>query len=269
MLCSHCKKNTATGNEVLFDSIPLAKPVVPMVREISGIVNSTTNSDLIWAHEDSGNPTQLYGINYDGTVTKKIYIKNVTNRDWEDIGLLDGSVYIGDIGDNNQVQTEYSFYQFSEPSPATDTVHTVQQIRFQYPDGPHDAEAFIADPLSKNIFIITKRDNQSRVYKLTAPFASANILSYVGSLPYNGVVSATISTDGKEILVKTYSSVYYYSRNGNEPIEQVLQKAYKALPYQPEPQGEAICFAKNNSGFFTLSEKGFASWVNLNFYKRK
>jgi hypothetical protein len=36
-----------------------------------------------------------------------------------------------------------------------------------------------------------------------------------------------------------------------------------------EPQGEAVSFALDGSGFFTVSEKGFANSVNINFYNRK
>lgn len=269
LACSNCKKNGASGSEILFDSIPVAKPVTPMINEVSGIADSKINPGLLWAHEDSGNPAQLYLIKHDGSVVKKIFIKNAVNRDWEDMALLDGNIYIGEIGDNNQVQTEYSFYKLPEPSSTTDTVFNLERIGFQYPDGPHDAEGFLADPISKNFYIISKRDNPSKIYKLSYPFASNNTLTVVRSLPYTGVVSATISSDGKEILIKTYGTIYYYSRSQNETVEQALQKEPKTLVYQPEPQGEAVCFANNRSGYFTLSEKGFASLVNLNFYKRK
>jgi hypothetical protein len=88
-------------------------------------------------------------------------------------------------------------------------------------------------------------------------------------LPYTGVVSAAISPDGKEILVKTYTNIFYYSRTAGESIGTTLQKRYKNLPYKMEPQGEAVSFALDGSGFFTVSEKGFANSVNINFYNRK
>jgi hypothetical protein len=96
-----------------------------------------------------------------------------------------------------------------------------------------------------------------------------NIVTQVGTLPYTGVVSASITNDGKELLIKTYPGLFFYKRNTAETIEQTLQKSYKTLQYQIEPQGEAVTFAMNGTGYFTLSEKGFASRVNLFFYKRK
>ncbi len=78
-----------------------------------------------------------------------------------------------------------------------------------------------------------------------------------------------MSTDGKEILVKTYCGINYYQRDAGQTIMQALQTAPKTLPYKIEPQGEAICFNKDNTGFYTLSEKGPGSTVNLYFYPRK
>jgi len=266
---ANCNKGAAGNNAPLFDSIPVAHVLSPLVNEISGIADSKRNPGYLWAHEDSGNPTQLYLVKHDGTVAKRIFLKNTLNRDWEDMALLGTDLLIADIGDNNQVQTEYRFYRLAEPAATVDTVFDLQQIRFQYPDGPHDAEAFIADPLTNHIYIITKRDQQAGIYRLSFPYSTMNTLTLVGTLPYTGVVSAAISGDGKEILVKTYSTVYYYARSNAQPVEQVLRTAAKQLGYQPEPQGEAIAFANDRSGFFTLSEKAYSNAVHLNFYKRK
>jgi len=264
-----CKKNEAKETE-LFDSIPTSVAVNPIINETSGIADSKANPGLLWAHEDSGAPTQLYLVKRDGTVTKRIYIKNVTNRDWEDMVLANDEIYIGDIGDNNGVHSFCTIYKFTEPSANTDTVYNVERILFQYSDGPRDTEGFLVDPISKHIYIITKRDNPSKIYKILFPYSTGmNTATAVGSLPYSGVVSTAMSRNGKEIIVKTYQGLFYYTRNSNETIEQVLQKSYKPLPYQMEPQGEAVTFANNGSGYFTLSEKGFASSVNLYFYKRK
>jgi len=82
-------------------------------------------------------------------------------------------------------------------------------------------------------------------------------------------VGAAISPNGKEILVKTYTNLFYYSRKNNEDISETLKKEYSKIGYIMEPQGEAVAFANNNSGFFTLSEKGFSNAVSLYFYPRK
>jgi hypothetical protein len=269
---SSCQKKSADpGGVLIFDSVPIAKPLNPVVNEISGVADSRANAGYLWGQEDSGNPPQLYLVSHDGSLAKTIYIKGVTNRDWEDMALSGNDIFIAETGDNGLAFSEYVFYRFPEPLFTTDTVRNAEAIRFKYADGPHDAEAFLVDPASKDIFIITKRDSPSKIFRLAYPYSSTslNTAAEAGTLPYSGVVSAAISADGKEILIKTYPAVFYYKRSNGESIDQALRKIYTQLPYKMEPLGEALGFARDNSGFYTLSEKGFGSSVNLYFYKRR
>ena len=270
-----CKR---AGPSLPFEAIPLLYDVTPgIVDEASGIGDSHANAGLLWVQQDSGNPAALYLLKHDGSHVKSIFLKGVGNRDWEDLVVADGPVegkkylYIGEIGDNNYAYHTYSIYRLPEPKLNVDSVTDYEKINFKYPDGSHDAEAMLVDGRSKDIFIITKRDQRSRVYKLAYPqdATTVNTASFVMDLPYKGVVSATISSSQNEVLVKTYSSVYYYKKKNGETIEQLLQQSYQPLPYQVEVQGEAICFANDNNGFYTLSEKGMLPAVKLNFYKRK
>ncbi|MFM9908128.1 MAG: hypothetical protein ACKVOW_02195 [Chitinophagaceae bacterium] len=254
-----------------YDSIPVIKSVEPLLKEASGIADSKKNKGMLWVEEDSGNPPQLHLLTHEGKILKQVFIKNAINRDWEDICLADGKIYIGDIGDNAQVNDEYVIYIFDEPLSTIDTVFVFEKIRFRYVDGPRDAEAFFVDNLTKDIYIITKRDNPSKVYKLSYPYSDTllNIAEQVAALTYTGVVSATVSPNGKEIILKTYIGLQQYIRGANQTIVDALKNKYVALPYKMEPQGEAVCFAANNTGYFTLSEKGFGSVVNLYFYRKK
>jgi hypothetical protein len=254
----------------MFDSLPAAAALNPIINEASGIADSKKNTGFLWAQEDGGNPTQLYLLKHDGTVQKKIYIKGAVNRDWEDMALAGNDIYIGEIGDNNAVYPGYAFYKFGEPDLSVDTISNFETILFRYPDGSHDAEAFLVELATNTIYIITKRDNPSRIYKLTPPFSPSTVATAeaVGQLSYSGVVGAAISPDGKEVIVKTYLSLHHYKIASGEKIETALQKAPTIIPYVVEPQGEAVCFSTTNNGYFTLSEKGFAPSVRLYFYKR-
>jgi hypothetical protein len=268
-----CNKSTSPSidNTNLFDSVPVVKPVVPVIDEASGIADSKANPGNLWVEEDSGFPPDIFLLSHDGKTLKTIYIKGAVDRDWEDMCRTGDTIYVADIGDNGERYADYSFYQFAEPSASTDTVTTFNQIRFKYPDGAHDAEAFLVDPQTKDIYIITKRDMLSRIYKLSFPYSyiSVNPTTFVGTFTYNGVTSACISNDGKEIIVKTYPALYYYNRKPGQSIDEALQSQYTSLPYVIEPQGEAVTFATDNSGYFTLSEKNGFSFLNLYFYPRK
>lgn len=260
----------AEPEKPLFDSIPSVVTVTPIINEASGIADSRRNPGFLWAQEDGGNPTQLYLLSHAGTVQKEIFLDGVTNRDWEDMALVDNEIYIGEIGDNNAVYAEYAIHKFPEPVMGVDTVYNLETIRFRYADGPRDAEAFLVDPSDKSIYLISKRDNPSRVYKLTPPYsnASVNIAKQVGELQLTGVVGAALSSDRKEIIIKTYFGLGHYKVAGGEKLESALGKTPFVLPYVVEPQGEAVCFSNSGNGYFTLSEKGVASEVKLYFYKR-
>jgi len=274
---SACNKPGNATDTLPFVSAPAATALMPGIAdEVSGIADSRTTPGAIWIEEDSGNPTQVQLLNYTGSLLKKVFIKNAVNRDWEDMALATGPdnslhyLYIADIGDNNAQYSSYSIYRFAEPTASTDTVFSPDKINFQYPDGPHDAEAMLVDAATKDIYIITKRDAVSKVYKLAYPQSTTAVVqaTFVTSLSFTGAVSAAFSANGKEIIIKTYGSLYYWQRGQNETMQTTLQKSPVVLGYQPEPQGEAICFKNDGSGFFTLSERSFAPSVALYFYKR-
>lgn len=270
-------KNRSDGAIRLFEPVPSAFDLATQIIEASGIADSKANPGFLWVHEDSGNPPQLHLLSHNGKKKKTIYLKNAANRDWEDMALANGPlperkyIYLGEIGDNNAVHGEVSFYRFEEPSFTADTITEYDVIRFKYEDGPRDAEAFLVDNDSRDIFIITKREKKSRVYQLIYPYrlSEINEARFVLELSYSGVVSAAISADAKEIIIKTYSRLFYYTRMPGQTIPEALQRQYLPLDYQIEPQGEAVCFSSDSSGFYTLSEKRMSLWQKLYFYKRK
>lgn len=273
------KKSEPKEPAPAFSSTPLSKPITPgLIDEASGIAESKANSGYLWVEQDSGNPNDVALLSQTGQLLKKVNIRSAVNRDWEDMTLGNGPItgtsylYIAETGDNNKVYSQYSIIRFPEPSANIDTVTTWDELKFIYPDGSHDAEAILVDNNSKDIYIITKTDPVSRIYKLPYPqsISSVSTVTYIGSLPFSGVTSAASSVSGDELLIKTYTSLSYWKRNKNESIEDALKRVPVSLNYQVEPQGEAVCFKNDNSGFYTLSERpSIISTVNLNFYQRK
>jgi len=273
------KKNDPQESTPAFSATPLSKTITPgLIDEASGIADSKANPGYLWVEQDSGNPNDIALLSQTGQLFKKINIRSAINRDWEDMALGNGPntgtsyLYIAETGDNNKAYAQYSIYRFPEPSAAIDTVNTWDELKFTYPDGSHDAEAILVDNNSKDIYIITKTDAASRIYKFPYPQSASSVstVTFVGSLPFSGVTSAASSASGNEILVKTYTTLSYWKRNTNETIEDALKRAPTSLNYVVEPQGEAVCFRNDNSGFYTLSERpSIIPAVNLNFYQRK
>lgn len=247
------------------------------LSEASGLAASQRTPGLLYTHNDSGNPAIVYVLNKRGLMPARIALEGVKNRDWEDIAVgrdpASGRscVFVGDIGDNAAAYSSVFIYRFAEPEIADTliTVSDVDTMEFVYEDGPRDAEALFCDPRNGDIYVISKREAYPGIYLLSYPqsYSSVNTAYRVASLPYNWVTAADISPDGRSILVKTYSSVYKYKRGANMSIGAALSRKYKSLPYELEPQGEAIAWDNKGKGYFTLSERLGATPSELYYYK--
>ena len=233
--------------------------------EISGMVTSRTLPGLIYVHNDSGGEAAVYLLDSLGNNVGKIEFNNTKNRDWEDIAVGPGAdgksyIYVGEIGDNNAVHDEVVIYRTPEPDKLSAISSIIpQKITLKYPGGARDAESLMIDPISADIFIISKRDSVNTLYRLDADKFGAGEaeLEELMKLPFTSAVAADISVDGSQILVKNYFSIFYWTRTTGESIEQAMRRAPVQLPYSPEPQGEAIGFLPNGKTYYTLSEKRF------------
>ncbi|TAG75553.1 MAG: PE-PGRS family protein, partial [Runella slithyformis] len=164
-------------------------------------------------------------------------------------------------------------YRLPEPRTPNESVQNVESIRFQYPDGRFDAETVLLDPLTRDIFVVTKRLDKANVYRLAYPQNTKDIVTaeLATTLTIGGdLTGGSISTSGTEIIVRGYTTINYWKRKPEETVAEVLKRApTKALPYLFEPQGEAVCFDKDGKGYFTVSERRNVPFVNLYFYERQ
>ena len=219
----------------------------PHLSEISGLVASIQNADVLWAHEDSDRPNSLIALGKDGRNRGEWLLTGATNTDWEDIGAasVNGKalLYIGDFGDNDAVRTDLNILRIREPLMADESGGVIPEadietIDFQYPETPageggpgelgvparRDAESLIVDPHSGDIYILSKREAVGRLFRLVhqESYAGVQTLEYLGEMPaiihdnlYGFSVSSTaadISRDGLEIVVRNYERVFYFRR---------------------------------------------------------
>jgi len=258
------------------------------INEASGIVASYRNKGLLWTHNDSGDKNRIFSMDASGKGIREFYLEGANNRDWEAISMAtfpEGSfIYVGDIGDNNNGFAESVIYRVQEPeintsTPQSSTLKNVQKITYKYSDGARDAEAFLIDQSSKDIYIISKRESSKRLYRLTFPqsYTQTMTAEFVQELTFSAglgtplyIVDGNVSVDNKEIIIKNYLQIFNWRRNANESIPDALKRTPKMQPYLAEPQGEGICYAQDGSGYYTLSEEGpNKSAVKLYYYKRK
>lgn len=249
--------------------------------ENSGMVVGLENSNIIWAIND-GSANEIYGFDKYGKGIsilnfKKSILQN--NSDIEDIAITTindkNYLVLADIGDNSSNRSKCYLYLVPEPKP-NGLISEVEidnsdiiTIEFEYSDGPRDAECLLSDPITNNLYIVTKREENARLYVLEYPFSNdkTNVFQYkskfiFGTNPdinFTGVTGGDISKDGNHILIRDYNNVWYYNRKGNESLLKTLTnmpERIDAYIYSfDEPQGESICWDNINSGFFTASEE--------------
>jgi len=261
-----------------FESQQSVGVVNSKLREASGLVASIANPGYLWTHNDSGNSASIYLINEKAEIVMTCKLNNTVNRDWEDITIGPGPdqnvnyLYVADIGDNEAVYPYKILYRIKEPDFTSDKVEIekVDKLVVKLPGGARDTEAIMVDPMTNYFYISSKRENSVRLYEIKFPFISDTLhAEEVSRLPFNNIVAANISTDGREVLMKTYRDIFYWKREGTESIPALLQRNPVKLEYTPEPQGEAIAWKRDASGFYTLSESDKGDGGSLYFYKRK
>lgn len=228
------------------------------MREVSGMVASLTHPGHFWLHNDSGAEPEIILVDSVGTERARVRVAGVTNRDWEDISRHGDTLLIAEFGDNGAKHDTVYVYAVLEPRVLTDTiVPLLARYPFQYPNGPRDAETLIVDHRSGDWFVVSKREENSQVYRFAAPQRAGAVttIERTGvSLPFRLAVAGDISSDGSEILIKNYDNVFFWHRVDSETVVTALQRAPRPQPYVPERQGEAIAFTLDGLAYVTTSE---------------
>jgi hypothetical protein len=238
----------------------------PLITEASGLAASRKNRGVLWVHNDGGPPC-VYAITPEGKYLLVCNLNSASNSNWEDIAIGPGPdpnvdyLYIGDIGDNSSRRKSIKIYRVTEPpvdanQPAANvTLSSVEAIELLYPDGPRDAETLMLDPLTKDIYIISK-EGRSRVYRAAYPQSTTakTTLECVAELPWGTATGGDISPDGQMIIVRGYFAASLWRRPKDAPLWQVFDGSECSIPLIFEQQGEAICFDANGFGYFTTSE---------------
>jgi hypothetical protein len=256
-----------------------------LLEEASGICVSRSNPNVLWSHNDSGHPNRIFPIGVKGENYGHYILTGAGTRDYEDICIGPGPeagvnyIYLGDIGDNHAQYNYIVIYQFEEPiTTGLDSAQVnyinaedITRYEFTYPDGPRDAETLMIDPWSKDLYIVSKRDYRSVVYRAKYPFKKEERteLERLAQLPFNWAVAGDILADGTKIAIKDKHTVYFWERNQGESVVEALQRTPKKLPYVLEPQGESFGWSESGDQYFTLSEQSGIYPPDVYAYKRK
>ena len=247
----------------------------PRMAETSGAAVSRRNPGIIWTIDDSGNPPDLIATDTLGRFRADISLHGATNVDWEEVAIgpchLASCIYIADTGDNSESRLEVQLYRLDEPTlvPSSlvfvrSSTTTFEQLRFRYPDGPHDVEA-MAVIGNGDVLLVTKgRSHGVLVFRIPASaWGSTGITSAerIDSLPINAstgsgrlITGMAISPDGRRVVVRSYREIFPFALRADGTMRP-LGKPTSCDILGVEPQGEGIAFLDDRWLVLT-SERG-------------
>lgn len=303
---------------------------IATLPEPSGLTFSTRpeNTNYLWTIQDSGAAANFTAINKATAASSGNWsVTGAANVDWESCTSIASlqKIIAGDVGNNANAANskgagiDLILYRCNEPiitgGNGNIAAPDVEIIQCVFPAGNlpahRDVEAIFADPLTGDVYIVTKRITPVKLYKLAyaVSYAGIQTLTFVGDLTAdatfntisttvsgnNGYVTdACISPDGSEIILRSYSALYYWKRTSVESIFQALSRTYnrilteeyvgggggpentastnpKFFHPEGEPQGESVTFDRSGRNFYTCSEfvSGQADPANVSFNRRR
>ena len=147
------------------------------LNEISGL--EIINDKLLVAINDGGNDEEVFLLNLNGDIIKKVKVNDVKNKDWEDVTSDGTYIYIGDIGNNANKRKKLKIYKISIDDLLNKKEVKAKEISFSYTEQKvfppsEDSLYYDAEGMTyrdDSIWIFTKNrskdtDGNSWVYKV-------------------------------------------------------------------------------------------------------
>ncbi|MDO6595423.1 hypothetical protein Q4512_00770 [Oceanihabitans sp. 2_MG-2023] len=251
------------------------------LNEVSG-TETTTNSNLIWMVNDSGNKPRLFGLNANGKIKEELKI-DAKNHDWEDLTSdTEGNIYIGDFGNNISKRKNLAILKVSASSLKSKEKVSIERISFTYPDQKKfppkkkklyfDCEAFFYH--NNNLYLFTKSRvkgdfGKTNLYKIPAN-SGTHEAQFLGTYSncddlHCWITSADISPDGKQVVLLNQKSVLLFTDFKEDDF---LNGTIREFPFNYESQKEGICF-KDNQTVYITDEKAHGAGGNLYEFRLK
>ncbi len=249
----------------------LGDVVSSQVEEVSGLALSRRDPRLLWAVNDSGNGDSrnvITALTTEGEHIADTEVTSIKNHDWEDIAIGPGPLlgrsylYIADIGDNDTERSSIAVHRFLEPEPG-EAPWAIETLRFAYPnDKSRDAESLLVDPITGDIFIITRKrqSGETRVYTAKAPHSADQKITLKKVMDEDdnpdlahSIVGADVSADGLTVaLIRRDGVPMLYPRHPDGPAFEALM--YRGCRAHGAPGKQDAIALDRAGGFYQLGE---------------
>lgn len=229
----------------------------PVVTESSGLAVSAAHPGILYTHNDRGSDPAIYAIDQDGNTVAVLTLPEDTAGDWEDIEVTpDGMIWVGDIGDNAEDRRFVRVIAVQEPDELESQSVAAEVYRLRFPDGPHNAEGLMVDPVGEVVYVVTKRRVRGGIYGVDIADLSTQStvrLRRVAEAP-PWVTAASFADDGDHYAVRNGSTAFIFeSFEDDEPV---------TLRLPPSPQGESLVYLRER-GLLLVGSEGVDSRVEL------
>ena len=260
---------SAPMRDVPTEPVERAKLKDNSIGELSGLAASRRYPGLLWCHNDSGDTARIFAINERGETVATVDFDGMEARDWEDMTVAGGWIYVGEIGDNFAVNEDIRVYRTREPDLKPDKLN--QDIRIKkweemtlnYPDGARDAEALAATPDGR-LLIVSKNKKGSDFYQLQRPWSDGQVATLekifdnvqIGETGWltKLVTGADLAPDGRELAIVTYAQTFQFDLTSPYNFASLQIKAPRVRDLPPLKQCESVCYSADGLSLWVSSE---------------
>jgi hypothetical protein len=233
----------------------------PRITESSGLAASLRHPGVLWTHNDSGHPAQLFAIGRNGSTVATLTLRGEPARDWEAIAVLRDPagrpmLAVGDIGDNQAERGSVRVALIPEPARLSDaTVTPTRVLQLRYPGGPRDAEALLADPRTGRLYILSKALVGTQLFAVpetawpgrTTGTSRADLTAAAAVSP--GVITdGVFLPDGSRILLRGYGQLHLLDGPTAITDGRLRTLASVALPLQAQGESLTVGIPERGSG---------------------
>jgi hypothetical protein len=185
------------------------------IAESSGLALSTQHNDLVYTMNDEGGAgARVYAVRVStGDVVGAADISGLPIEDPESIAVdAQGTLWLGDLGDNDHRRDDIAIYAFPEPGPGATTISGADRYGVSLPGGPTDVEGMLVHPKTQQVHLISKNEEGTgRIFELPDLTAGGTVQARdLGREAPGAVTDATYTQSGTRALLRTEESIWVY-----------------------------------------------------------